>query len=325
MDEIMVSVCCTAYNHEKYIRKCLDGFLMQKTNFKFEVIVHDDASTDGTAAIIHEYELKYPDVIKPIYQTENQFSKGTHISFTYLYPNAKGKYIALCEGDDFWTDANKLQKQFDALEANPECNMCVSKAKVISEDESVAYGFYPKCDVEEGVIDSRRFLEIVLTQVSFQTSTYFFKAEGIRAFMNPVPEFREISPVGDRPKLMFFGQLGPVYYLPSEVSCYRWCSSGSWSDSIYGEKDRMKKHRLRMIETYKSFDEYTCHKYHDLCALRVFSEYYNCAYSKNEFKSLIKDECFDCQPLRTKTKVYVGAYFPSILKAYYKITGKSDV
>ena len=96
----LVSVCTLAYNHEPYIRECLDGILMQKTNFAFELLIHDDASTDGTADIIREYETKYPDIIKPIYQTENQYRKRIRINSTYNFPRAKGKYIALCEGDD---------------------------------------------------------------------------------------------------------------------------------------------------------------------------------------------------------------------------------
>ena len=126
-DQIVVSILCTAYNHEPYIRQCLDGFVMQKTNFKFEAIVHDDASTDNTASVIREYAEKYPDIIVPIYQTENQYRK-TNIYSTYLYPKAKGKYIAICEGDDYWIDPYKLQKQVDFLDANPEYSMCFANA-----------------------------------------------------------------------------------------------------------------------------------------------------------------------------------------------------
>ena len=84
----LVSVCSLAYNQAPYIRECLDGILMQKTNFAFELLIHDDASTDGTADIIREYEAKYPDIVKPIYQTENQYSKGIKISILYQYPVA---------------------------------------------------------------------------------------------------------------------------------------------------------------------------------------------------------------------------------------------
>lgn len=116
--EIIVSIACTTYNHVSYIRRCLDGFMMQQTNFAFEVLIHDDASTDGTADIIREYELRYPDIIKPIYQKENQYSKGIGVMATYNFSRAKGKYIAMCEGDDYWIDPFKLQKQVDFLDNN---------------------------------------------------------------------------------------------------------------------------------------------------------------------------------------------------------------
>ena len=122
--EVLVSIRCTAYNHAPFIRQCLDGFVMQKTNFRFEAIVHDDASTDGTAAIIREYAEKYPDIIVPVIEDENQYSKGdgsvTRIVDSYM----RGKYIAFCEGDDYWTDPYKLQKQIDFLEAHPDYGMC---------------------------------------------------------------------------------------------------------------------------------------------------------------------------------------------------------
>jgi len=107
-DDIVVSISCITYNHAPYIRQCLDGFVMQKTTFPFEILIHDDASTYGTPDIIREYEAKYPGLIKPIYQTENQHSKGVKISQTFNWPRARGKDIALCEGDDYWTDPYKL-------------------------------------------------------------------------------------------------------------------------------------------------------------------------------------------------------------------------
>ena len=101
---VMVSICCITYNQEPYIRAALDGFMSQKTSFAYEVLIHDDASTDRTADIIREYAARYPDVIKPILQSENQYSRGfTNISGTYNFPRAAGRYIAMCEGDDYWT------------------------------------------------------------------------------------------------------------------------------------------------------------------------------------------------------------------------------
>ena len=121
----LVSIRCLVYNHEPYLRQCLAGFVMQQTTFPFEAIVHDDASTDGSAAILREYAEKYPDIIKPIYETENQWGKGT-ISKSMdaaMHPNSK--YIASCEGDDYWTDPNKLQIQVDFLENHPDFALTV--------------------------------------------------------------------------------------------------------------------------------------------------------------------------------------------------------
>lgn len=113
---LMVTIRCITYNHEPYIRQCLEGFIMQKTNFRFEAIVHDDASTDGTANIIREYAEKYPDIIKPIFETENQYSKLDGSIQRIMSEHIHGKYVAMCEGDDYWIDPLKLQKQVDFLE-----------------------------------------------------------------------------------------------------------------------------------------------------------------------------------------------------------------
>src|SRR5690606_29817302 len=116
----IVSIICYAYNHEKYIKDALNGFVMQKTEFPFEIIIHDDASSDKTADIIREFEREYPHILKPIYQTINQYSIEKGKVTRICYEAAKGKYIALCEGDDYWTDPLKLQKQVDFMESNPE-------------------------------------------------------------------------------------------------------------------------------------------------------------------------------------------------------------
>ncbi len=123
----LVTIRCITYNHEKYLADALEGFVMQKTNFPFVAIVHDDASTDGTAAILRQYAEKYPDIIHPIYETENQYSKHDG-SIERIMDEAiaatGAKYIAICEGDDYWTDPLKLQKQVDFLESHPDYSVC---------------------------------------------------------------------------------------------------------------------------------------------------------------------------------------------------------
>lgn len=129
----LVSICCVTYNHAQFICQCLDGFLMQETNFEYEIIVHDDASTDGTKEILLEYMNKYPAKFKLVLQEENQWSQGVRGIFSrFTFPLAKGKYIALCEGDDYWTDPSKLQKQVDLLKANPNFAGCFHNTEIIN-------------------------------------------------------------------------------------------------------------------------------------------------------------------------------------------------
>ncbi len=139
-----LTVVCLAYNHEKFIRQALDSFMMQKTNFPFEVIVHDDASTDKTAEIIREYQQKYPDIIKPIFQTENQYQKRMDPLAYFMADKIKGQYVALCEGDDYWTDENKLQKQVDFLDKHLDFGVCFHPVRVMYEDKSKPNSIFPK-------------------------------------------------------------------------------------------------------------------------------------------------------------------------------------
>src|SRR5574344_1129401 len=136
MTDPLLSICCIAYNQEKFIRQTLDGFVMQKTNFKFEVLINDDCSTDGTADIIREYETNYPDLIKPLYHDRNQYSQGFPVNMNNV-SRAKGKYIALCEGDDYWIDPQKLQVQVDFLESHPDFSLTYTDYKIYFEGRHV--------------------------------------------------------------------------------------------------------------------------------------------------------------------------------------------
>lgn len=129
----VVSIYSLTYNHERYIRDCLEGFLMQETTFPVEILIHDDASTDNTANIIREYEARYPHLLKPIYQIENQYSKGMGDFAKRNLERARGQYVAICEGDDYWTDPSKLQKQVDFLDHNPDYVICYHDARIVDQ------------------------------------------------------------------------------------------------------------------------------------------------------------------------------------------------
>ncbi len=137
-NDIMVSVCVIAYNHERFIRQCLESIVNQKTTFAFEVVIHDDASPDHTPDIIREFETRYPDKIKVIYQTVNQHNLGVKITTTHVLPLVRGKYFAYCEGDDYFTDEYKLQKQVDYLENHPDiCALSIGTRPDCLGDEVV--------------------------------------------------------------------------------------------------------------------------------------------------------------------------------------------
>lgn len=217
----LVSIVCLAYNHEPYIRQCLDGFVMQKTNFRFEALVHDDASTDGTADIIREYAAKYPDIIKPIYQTENQYQKKVGILKTFLFPRATGKYIAMCEGDDYWTDPLKLQKQVDFLEANPVYSMCFTRCQFYYERDKEMREIYPLSIINDGVITLSHFISGCEIP---QTLTVLFRREILEKSL-----FHKCAYANDICLDYFLFKKGPAYCMPSCMGCYRIHSGGAWS------------------------------------------------------------------------------------------------
>lgn len=130
---LLVTIACPTYNHENFIKQTIESFLRQKTNFRYEILIHDDASTDNTPNIIKEYATLYPELIKPVFQTVNQHSKGIK-NAEIILPLIKSKYIALCEGDDYWTDPYKLQKQVDFLEANADFAIYCGHARMVSVD-----------------------------------------------------------------------------------------------------------------------------------------------------------------------------------------------
>ena len=133
-EPVLVAIKCLVYNHEPYLRDCLEGFVMQKTNFRYVVVVHDDCSKDKSAAIIREFAEKYPDIFRPIYETENQYSKhdGSLKRIMSEALEAIGaKYIAICEGDDYWTDPDKLHKQVDILEADETLMACCTNCSIV--------------------------------------------------------------------------------------------------------------------------------------------------------------------------------------------------
>ena len=290
-EEIMVSICCLVYNHEKYIQKCLDGFLMQKTDFKFEVLIHDDASTDRSQEIIREYEKKYPDIIKPIYQKENQYSKGIKVSYEYQFPRAKGKYVAMCEGDDYWCNPNKLQRQVDIMEENADITICGHQVRCISEDGKQLKRLCTEEIKTTCALSSREAMRQLVHMYDgpfFQTSSFLMRDTLINEINNNMPSFMKNCKVGDYPMLLLGIAHGNIYYLDEEMSCYRLDSVESFTKkmnkNIEIRYDVIKKN----IETYQLYNEYTKLQFADLINERICKYELHLYQGQRNYKQLSK-------------------------------------
>lgn len=219
--DIIVSVRCIVFNHEPFLRQCLDGIVMQQTDFRFEAFVHDDASTDGSADIIREYAERYPDIIKPYFEEENLYSKkdGSFRRVTYSRENLRGKYIALCEGDDYWTDPLKLQKQVDYLEAHPDCMLCFTNAIMHWEDGSGKPDRLFAPDLEE-----RDYLgtETTMTWIT-PTASLVYRRSVLESdyYKNKVLADKRVSFAGDIPLVLTCCHLGTIHALADVTCVYR--------------------------------------------------------------------------------------------------------
>ncbi|MCI8764390.1 MAG: glycosyltransferase [Lachnospiraceae bacterium] len=267
-ETVMVSICCITYNQEEYIRDALDGFLSQDTDFSYEVLIHDDASTDGTADIIREYARQYPEIIKPILQTENQYAKGlTNVSGTYNFPRAKGRYIAMCEGDDYWTDPHKLQRQTDYMEAHPDCSLvfhsaCIEvQGRALTERRMRPYRRSRRVSPEE-IIDKTS---------GYPTASLMFRADMVKI----LPDFYVNAPLADIPLQLMAAARGWAYYMDRPMCVYRLGGAFSWTTLMkQGDYERKQRQYYQdMKKMYRGFDRETGGRFHEV-ARRALARIY---------------------------------------------------
>lgn len=258
---VMISIICNTYNHEKYIALAIESFLMQRTTFPFEILIHDDASTDNTATIIKQYEKKYPEIIKPIYQQENQYSKGIKINSQIQYPRASGKYLAFCEGDDYWTDCYKLQKQVDFLNNNTQYIGCVHKYDVIDERNAITdiltFGFYEN----EG---EYTFSDLFISELPSQLATLVCRNIMTTPGCKYPHEFNDIGIQGDIKLYLYLLTYGKIYRLADTMSVYRFVlkrNGNSWSS-----RQLSNPHNYRDLRAIKQLES----TYYQLYGKKIF-------------------------------------------------------
>lgn len=268
--ELMVTIHCLVYNHEPYLRQCLDGFVMQKTNFRFEAIVHDDASTDGSANIIREYAEKYPDTIKPIYEVENQYSKRDGSIRRIMNEHTHGKYVALCEGDDYWTDPLKLQKQVDFMEANPDYSLCFHNAMILNERVEVKERITSCCYFKG---DQQISTEQLIEEWCIPTASILYRKASYDQL--DLPKFFS----GDYTLELGLASVGKLHYIDRYMSVYR-LNNGGVSSKISAHK-----WSLQLFKLLDWFDGLTGYRYHYGIACRISEVKKNIRYVT------LKDKC----------------------------------
>lgn len=224
-EPLLVTVICPTYNHERYIRECLEGIVMQQTTFRFEAVVHDDASTDGTPAIIREYAEKYPDIIKPVFQPSNLYSRWDGSLERSLNSCMKGKYVASCEGDDYWIDPLKLQKQVDFLEAHPDYSMSHTSLKCYYEYLHL-HKFLKYNDIELNTslnIDGKVAGEDILTRYRIMYLTLVCRNDLYQKINENDPFLFNQGKffMTDGQTYFALSQMGKVHFLPEVTSVYR--------------------------------------------------------------------------------------------------------
>lgn len=253
--KVEVSIYCITYNHANYIKRTLEGFLMQQMSVEYEIFIFDDASNDGTSDIVREYAKKYPELVHAIIAKKN----------TYTYINRKetiiflrqhvlrGKYIAVCEGDDYWIYNKKLQIQYDLMESNPNITLCCHNAIRFNEKNKEVI---PQIlNMDSGCISRD---EVFLGNHGIlPTASYFFRRE----YWCNVPHFFMTSPVGDDTLRHWCAYNGDIYYLDKCWCVRNYMHDGSWNYSMSSNHEVRKKHYLEYFKYLKEYNEETCDKF----------------------------------------------------------------
>lgn len=251
-----VTIYCLTYNHAEYIRDALEGFLNQKTKYSFNVFIYDDASTDGTSDILREYQNRYPDIFN-IYISETNLhnSEMRPVVMNMLFQKyIQGKYVAWCEGDDYWIDSNKLQLQIDYMESHSECCMTAHGSIWIDYQAHEERNFMP-FDEERDLTDE----EIILQPTGNLSTASLVMRREIFLRDDKYPK----CDVGDRPLQLYALCHGKIHFFNRIMSVYRYMHNGSWSLRTKSSFKHIMTHNFNMIKFFDEYNQYTCMRYED--------------------------------------------------------------
>lgn len=302
-EEVVVSILCAAYNHERFIRDALDSFLMQETTFPFEIIVNEDASTDGTANILREYEKQNPGIIHVIYQKENQYSKGIDV-LKIMLEKSKGRYIATCEGDDYWTDKNKLQKQVDYMDSHNDCSLCGHANLIVDENRTLVR--------ERKDCKDNSKVNLICDGGYMHFATRLAKRE----VYSQLPDILNKKYYQGVSYIYFAHLLGYLYYDGTAMSAWR-INNDSVTHSLYLGPQRAIEIYEDYMGFYRNFDLYSNHSLHKSILVRQSEQILELVLKarkylpKRIYKEMKLEESFSLLPAKIKIYILFKTLFSS--------------
>lgn len=311
---ILVSINCITYNHEKYIAEAIESFLMQETNFEFEIVIGEDCSTDNTRNIVQTYAKKYPEKIVLVTSEKNV---GMQENERRIYLKSRGKYIADCEGDDYWTDPHKLQKQIDYMESHPTCTLCFHNANRV-DIKGRLKGTMISEKIDNSIYDAG---EIAVVGFIPTASRVYLKY----TLENP-PIWYATSIVGDFPSQVIITSQGYAYYMKEIMSVYRIGVENSVTYQLYNNDDdnikRIFNTQKARIEILDNLDNYLEYKYTATIQRLKKAHEFEIAYILGDMTSMKEEEYkeyYSKLTVKQKIKIFIQVYIPKLYKLINRI------
>jgi len=275
-----ITVVVMTYNQKDYIKQALDSILSQNIDVDFDILIHDDCSNDGTYQLLLDYQNKHPKKIKIIRQESRRFLvEGFNMMIcNYVVPHIDSKYVAYCDGDDYWIDNAKLQKQFDFMESNPNYSMCFHSAYQLRPNDDLSSKWFIKDEGDIGLKD----LINENPGIPVATSSLFVKSGVFKNFS----DWRKAYSIEDLPLYMTAAIEGKIHRLKDIMCVYRQFSIGSWSSQNKNNIERLISHQENLIKGIKLFDEKTNHTYNSLVINHIKGCEFRIAVLKRDYKAI---------------------------------------
>ena len=322
-----VSVWCMSYNHEKYISGCLDSIISQQTDFPFEIIINDDASTDSSPHIIENYKNRYPELIDAVLQQDNQYSIGGFSSLLKIFlERSHGELIAICECDDRWTDEGKLQKQVDTINETGAA-VCAHRTETTAKNGVRIDGKdIPRIDsaflLDRDDMVKLAFEYWISSSMIFHISSLLCSRE---VFDDGLFEMMDIGKVGDTPIVLNGILKGKTAYIPETMSSYRTFSDGSWTAGIVQDTEKRRIFTENICGMLEAFKEVSGHRYDDTVDVKISDFRFNLLMQQRRYKEIFNREYNEVLKRKTfkhRLKLLMYRYAPVIAESYDKLIGK---